>query len=53
MLHTLHNFMSILDMLVKIVDPRVENVAKTMFSKVFDGNNSIDFGESILRVYPE
>ena len=53
MLHTLHNFMSILDMLVEIVDPRVENVAETMFPKVLDGNNSIDFGKSVLRVYPE
>ena len=40
-------------MLVEIVDPRVENVAETMFPKVLDGNNSIDFGKSVLRVYPE
>lgn len=53
MFDTLHNFMSIFDMFVEIVDPRVKNIAQTMLPKVLDGNNSIDFSETVLRIYPE
>jgi len=45
--------MSIFDMFVEIVDPRVKNIAQTMLPKVLDGNNSIDFSETVLRIYPE
>lgn len=51
--HSLQHLISILYMLMKILDPRIEDIRKAMLSKVAIGQYSIDLCKFILLVQPD